>query len=290
MTLIHVAVSRRVLRTAIVALAILVSACTHAPKNQAEQARADPGKATVYVYRASDPLGASQPFYVSLDGKPVSPLLNASYILLNLEPGQHRLVVSPGPFGYNRGADIAVVAGEQRFYQFEFEPGDDNRHFGNTMLNARDEIAANSTMAGLRRTVDRFNDRRLTYPATRFASVGDVTAVPAINERGREVYRNWLKQRHPRAFVVASNGAFFSVWGMAVTDIPGLSDPTTRAMQRCARLRGVVCQVYAINNSVVWQPLPVEVVQRERQRKAAASQAAALAVQGEDEAAVQAPQ
>ncbi|MBP0598335.1 hypothetical protein J8I26_09485 [Herbaspirillum sp. LeCh32-8] len=288
----------RTFRLLAIAGVSLVAACTHAPRNKAEIPQQDPAMSTIYLYRAALTAARAQPFYVSLDGKPVTPLTNGSYVALNVPPGDHRVVVSPGPYGYNRGARLKTVAGGSYFYQFEFKTGDDPRHFAETTLSARDEQVARADIGSLRRALANFNDRRLTYARTNYASVSDVDAVPALNARGREVYQNWLRQRLPRAFVVASNGAWYGTWGMGVIDIPGLSDPATRAMQRCAARMDVICQVYAINNSVVWRPLPKEMVQNERQRKAAAAAPSAAvtapesaeAVGGEDESKLQQPQ
>ncbi|OWY27330.1 hypothetical protein [Herbaspirillum robiniae] len=272
---------------AIAACLLMLAACTHAPRNKAEIANGDPSMATIYVYRAPSELARNRAFYSTLDGKPMTPLAAGSYVALSVPPGRHQIVVSPGPFGYNRGAVVQAQAGGSYFYRFETSLSDDRSYFAETALARRDEAAGRAEVQQLVRALANFNDRRLTYPRTRYAAVSDVTAVPAINQRGRDGYQNWLRQRLPRAFVVASNGGWYATWGMGVTDIPGVSDPATRGMQRCAARADVVCQVYAINSSVVWNPLPVSLVQGERERKAAEAVSAVL---GEDEGSLQQPQ
>ncbi|MBO9536999.1 DUF2846 domain-containing protein [Herbaspirillum sp.] len=268
----------------ITAIALSLLACTHAPRNKAEISVQDPGMATIYLYRglATSEQLRTPPFYATLNNKPVTPLPAGNYISLTVPPGRHHLVVSPGPYGYNRGVTVQAEAGATYFYQFEFKLSEDHSFFSETALSARDEAIGRNDVKTLTRALANFNDRRLSYRRTNYAGISDIDAVPAINERGREGYRNWLKQKLPRAFVIASNGAWDSSWGMSVTDIPGISDPTTRAMQRCAARQDVVCQAYAINNSVVWKPLPVVLVQRERERRTGAAAATTDSMANQD--------
>lgn len=273
-------------------IAIPLLACTHVPRNKAEVPVQDSNMATIYIYRATaadEPL-RTRPFFSTLDGKPVSPLAAGNYVALNVPPGRHLLVVSPGPYGYNRGVTVQAQAGASYFYQFQFKLSEDRSFFSETTLSQRSETLGRDDLKALTRALANFNDRRLTYPRTNYASVSDISMVPAINDRGREGYGNWLKQRLPRAFVIASNGGWYASWGMNVTDIPGISDPATRAMQRCAARPDVVCQVYSINNSVVWKPLPATLVQHERERRAGAATAPPPAAMGEDESKLQQPQ
>lgn len=102
----------------------------------------------------------------------------------------------------------------------------------------------------------RINDSRSSFRRSNYAALGDASALPGLGERGRAAYKNWLKQKLPRAFVIASNGRWVAAWSASVIDMPGVTDPATRAMRRCAAWRNVICQVYAVNTSVVWTPLP----------------------------------
>jgi dienelactone hydrolase len=43
-------------------------------------------------------------------------------------------------------------------------------------------------------------------PATRFAALDDVSAVPFVSDKGREAYRQFLTRPFPRVFALASNG------------------------------------------------------------------------------------
>jgi dienelactone hydrolase len=80
-------------------------------------------------------------------------------------------------------------------------------------------------------------------PATRFAKLSDVAAVPWVNDNSRAAYKKFLLLPQPRAFVVASTGQSVSSQGGY--------DPLARALGVC-RQAGLICQPYAVNNQVVW--------------------------------------
>jgi len=88
------------------------------------------------------------------------------------------------------------------------------------------------------------------YPLpTQFSSAFDVDAIPLVNDRSRQDYRNFLIKEMPRVFMISTNG--FAV----ITS--GGYDPMARAFALCAK-QNLRCQPYAIDNDVVWpQPLPI---------------------------------
>lgn len=95
-----------------------------------------------------------------------------------------------------------------------------------------------------------------TASPTQLASVPpsaleNADAVP-INERGRAVYRDWLTQKSPRAFVVSESGYWFSTWGRNPKDPMESKDPTERAMKRCLDTGQPRCVAYAVNDQVVY--------------------------------------
>ncbi len=81
-------------------------------------------------------------------------------------------------------------------------------------------------------------------PRTDFAAVEKVEAVPYMKEKGREGYAVFLKRDFPRAFAIASNGA----WGWARGD-----DPLKRALDNCNKNGNGACRLYAVDNAVVWK-------------------------------------
>jgi hypothetical protein len=85
-------------------------------------------------------------------------------------------------------------------------------------------------------------------PATQFAAVTDVAAVPNLTDKARDSYRKFLDLPFPRAFVITPTGGAASMNG-------GL-DPLGRAMAAC-RGAGAKCSVYAVDDQVVWKPFPI---------------------------------
>jgi len=82
-------------------------------------------------------------------------------------------------------------------------------------------------------------------PATGFAAVGAVDAVPYLDSDGRGAYRQFLEQYPSRAFAVASSGA----WSWA----EGGDNPMSVALSNCQKENhGDPCKLYAVNNNVVW--------------------------------------
>lgn len=76
-----------------------------------------------------------------------------------------------------------------------------------------------------------------------FAAIGDVAAVPYLNEKGREGYRKFLAMKKPRAFVIAPNGS----WSASAQG----KDPVASALQACGKAIKE-CRVYAVDDAVVW--------------------------------------
>ena len=80
-------------------------------------------------------------------------------------------------------------------------------------------------------------------PATNFAALDDVNAVPYLNDKGRQNYQAFLKKKNPRAFAITPNGAAVSTQGGY--------DPLARALNICKN-HGMDCRPYAVNDQVVW--------------------------------------
>jgi dienelactone hydrolase len=80
-------------------------------------------------------------------------------------------------------------------------------------------------------------------PASNFAKLDDVAAIPFIGARARETYSHFLTLPYPRAFVISSGG-------QSVASQGGF-DPLSRALKLCKR-NGLVCRPYAVDDRVVW--------------------------------------
>lgn len=86
-----------------------------------------------------------------------------------------------------------------------------------------------------------------SYPSpSGFAELQDVQAVPLVDAKGREIYRDFLKAKSPKVFMISTSGSAFLVRGGY--------DPLAQAKNSC-RQNGNVCEPYAINDDVVWRGL-----------------------------------
>ncbi len=81
-------------------------------------------------------------------------------------------------------------------------------------------------------------------PATSFAAVDNVNAVPFITDKGRIGYRDYLAKSAPRAFAISGSGA----WSWAEEG----DDPASRALASCQKNSKLPCQLYSIDHDVVW--------------------------------------
>ncbi|HEX3982562.1 MAG TPA: CocE/NonD family hydrolase [Acidisoma sp.] len=84
-------------------------------------------------------------------------------------------------------------------------------------------------------------------PATHFAALDDVAAVPNLDEIGRADYQHFLAHATPRVFVIGPDGQNAASYG-------GF-DPLGRALSVCLA-HGFTCTPYAVDDSIVWAPPP----------------------------------
>jgi len=80
------------------------------------------------------------------------------------------------------------------------------------------------------------------YPASGFARVDDVQALP-LSDEGKSRYAAFLAQPGPRAFVIYEDGGWYMSWGR--------SDAAGAALSHCAG-EGKRCWLYAVDGQVVW--------------------------------------
>ena len=83
-----------------------------------------------------------------------------------------------------------------------------------------------------------------TLPKSDFARLDDVGAVPFLSEQGRAAYREYLNKLTPRAFAVSASGA----WCWAEEG----EDPDSRALAACQNKSNQPCQLYSVDDYVVW--------------------------------------
>lgn len=93
----------------------------------------------------------------------------------------------------------------------------------------------------------------IAYLGSGFANIDDVDAIPYIDDKAREQYREWLKKSSPRAFALSMSGKYAWANGMRSVDGGPLQDPAERVMANCNRISTEPCHLYAINGVVVWK-------------------------------------
>lgn len=81
-------------------------------------------------------------------------------------------------------------------------------------------------------------------PKSNYAELDDVDAVPFLGAKGREQYRTFLTKSMPRAFAVSSTGS----WSWAEDG----DDPAAQVLTSCQKKSGEPCQLYAVDDVVVW--------------------------------------
>jgi len=83
--------------------------------------------------------------------------------------------------------------------------------------------------------------------ASGFASITDSGKVPLSVDRGLEEYRRFLNGGLPRAFAISPDGKYWA-WNA------GTFDAVSLAIARCAERSHQQCQLYAVDEDVVWMP------------------------------------
>jgi len=80
-------------------------------------------------------------------------------------------------------------------------------------------------------------------PPSHFAASDDASALPLVNEAGRQGYQKYLTLRKPKAFAIAQDGA----WSASILG----DDPLAAALENCSKGH-IGCRLYAVDNEVVW--------------------------------------
>ena len=95
---------------------------------------------------------------------------------------------------------------------------------------------------------------REAHPASRFAALAAVEAVPLVSDHCREIYRKWVAYEVPKAFAIGPTGQCGSSTSVTPPK-PGMpTDPAQRALATCEQIAKGACKLYAIDDDVVWKP------------------------------------
>ena len=81
-------------------------------------------------------------------------------------------------------------------------------------------------------------------PVSHFAPIDQIDAVPYLDMKGKNGYREFLKHGNPRIFTLSDQGK----WSFAI----GGYDPLGRALSDCQKKSEHLCKPYAIDDDVVW--------------------------------------
>lgn len=77
--------------------------------------------------------------------------------------------------------------------------------------------------------------------------------VPGLNEVGQKKYRDYLSFPRPRAFAISRDGHCGFASGTTPRDASLPSDPKLRALEFCRRFARAECELYAVDDQVVYQ-------------------------------------
>jgi len=83
--------------------------------------------------------------------------------------------------------------------------------------------------------------------ASGYAAIDDLGRVPFSSEQALAQYRRFLAAGLPRAFAVSPDHRHCGWYS-------GMDDSTVKALTLCANRAGETCQLYAVDEDVVWSP------------------------------------
>jgi hypothetical protein len=236
------------LRISALVVLTALAACATTPGHQfSSLAPLSESKGDIYLYRGDAFVANAGIFKVSVDEQEVGGLFNASYLLLRLPPGLHRLKVSPGGLGIPSDLEVKVEAGKAVFYEFVFQTGILANHlFLGAEVEPREHAAAVAALKDLKAVLP-----GIVEPVPAYAAIDNVDAVPYISPKGRDAYREWLTRNYPRAVVISASGRYHFAWG-SPRNAEDAVDPAERALAGCRKYASD-CKVYAIDDRVVWK-------------------------------------
>jgi hypothetical protein len=130
------------------------------------------------------------------------------------------------------------------------EPGNDVSATRVEVVSKR-ALATNITATNWEETILDGLGRALKDRSTQ-ASVGAIEAVPYLDARGQEGYREWLTYGEHRAFAISADGS----WGASSDkpDVTGNANAASeRALSLCRLTARNACNLYAVDHQVLWQ-------------------------------------
>jgi hypothetical protein len=97
-------------------------------------------------------------------------------------------------------------------------------------------------------------DLRIFPPSSKFAAIDDFEAIPYIGANCKKIYaERFLRFSFPRAFAISPVGRCSFTSGYFAPDPGHPQDPAARALAVCRTAAGAECQLYAVDNTVVFK-------------------------------------
>lgn len=93
-------------------------------------------------------------------------------------------------------------------------------------------------------------------PTTPVSPMRAAARVPYLNDAQQAEYQRFLTKPFPRAFAIAPTGHYVYNYSTSPLDKSHPNDPSERALMLCSRLSGVGCELYAVDDQVVFKALP----------------------------------
>jgi hypothetical protein len=97
-------------------------------------------------------------------------------------------------------------------------------------------------------------DLRIFPPGSKFAAIDDFEAIPYIGANCKKIYvERFLRFSFPRAFAISPAGRCSFTSGYYPPEPGNPQDPAARALTVCRNVAGAECQLYAVDNTVVFK-------------------------------------
>jgi hypothetical protein len=102
-------------------------------------------------------------------------------------------------------------------------------------------------------------DQRIFPPASKFAAIDDINAIPYLQANCKKFYvERFLRAPFPRAFAISTGGRCSTAAGYFPAELDRPQDPAARALAVCKTNSGNTCQLYAVDNRVVFKHVGLE--------------------------------
>ena len=89
-----------------------------------------------------------------------------------------------------------------------------------------------------------------------FADLNDESKLESLGRNLKKGYHEFLSNPLPRAFAFTEDGHWFNSWGTKPKTPGAPTQPYLRIITDCENLHQRICYLYAVDNAVVYKPVP----------------------------------